>query len=77
MKHDFPLEGNDIELVSKTDMLKVKDELILEVQDCLKEHIAKRVKEVLHSLLAQGDVDHSFMLEVILYDDSVVVGASQ
>lgn len=41
------------------------------------EYVAKKVKELLHSLFIKEDVDHSFMSKISFYDEEVIVGASQ
>lgn len=72
MKNGMILEGNDIEL-------KVKDELILQIQGWLKRYVAMRVGEVIHSLLTNRDIGHSSSsrLEVNMNDEEAVKGAPQ
>lgn len=52
------MEGNDIGLVSKSNLLKVKDKLIIGIQDWFKGYVDKMVEGVFYSLFSKEDSGH-------------------
>lgn len=73
------MEGNDVELVSKLDLLKVKDEMILGTQDWFENHVELMMERVFCSLFSKEASGHSIFVnsEVCKPNKAANIGVDQ